>query len=182
MNQTTEIICTVILIHLGISFSLCYQSHLVIQKKNQNHFSPIRVVKNQVIFKDAKFWSTLPTPNGPKSQLLSQGSQNNKSVWIKPPSGWSKLNIDGSAKRNLLAARGVIRSDQGEWTINFSKFIGIGIGKNELVEAWSLFIGLEIANFININKLEIEIDCQEIFNLINRDKNELHPLAILMSN
>lgn len=34
--------------------------------------------------------------------------------WSKPPFELSKLNVDGSTKRNLLAAGGVIISNKGE--------------------------------------------------------------------
>lgn len=64
--------------------------------------------------------------------------------------------------------------------ISFSKFISLG--NMRLAEAWSLFLGLEIAIFIRIQKLKIEIDSQEICNLIKNNTNELHHLTVLISN
>ena len=43
--------------------------------------------------------------------------------WERPPQGWMKLNIDGSAKGNpdLVGCGGVIRDDSGQWIVGFSK-------------------------------------------------------------
>ncbi|KAE8733898.1 hypothetical protein F3Y22_tig00000916pilonHSYRG00217 [Hibiscus syriacus] len=41
-------------------------------------------------------------------------------VWLPPPEGWNKLNTDEKA-----ACGGVIRDMNGQWRIDFKKFIGI---------------------------------------------------------
>lgn len=51
-------------------------------------------------------------------------------------------------KTALLVAGGVIRTDKGEWVIGFAKFIGLRT--IEMVEAWSLQIGLQIAISLQI--------------------------------
>lgn len=94
--------------------------------------------------------------------------------------GWSKLNVDGSSRRNLLGACGVIRSDQGSWVIGFTKFIGIG--NIELAEAWSLYLGLKIASSLHIKSVEIETDCQRIHTLLTEEEKTFHPLCTIISN
>lgn len=89
--------------------------------------SPGKQVKNQILFKVAEFWSSLPQTNS-INQPSDLDSQNNISTWIKPSSERSKLNVDGLAKGNLLAV-GVIRSERGEWIIGYSKFMGLGNSK-----------------------------------------------------
>lgn len=78
-------------------------------------------------------------------------------TWIKSLIGWYKLNIDGLTKTKLLTAKGVIRTDEGEWILRFAKFIGLKT--IEMIEAWSLQISLEITILINIKKIEIEVVC-----------------------
>lgn len=69
-------------------------------------------------------------------------------------------------KTNLLAADKVNRIDRVEWMIGFSKFLGSGT--MNLAEAWPLFLGLEISVTLQIKRIEIEIDSQEIFNLVQK--------------
>lgn len=95
-------------------------------------------------------------------------------AWNKPEHGWHKLNIDGSAK-NFISAGGVLRNHLGLWIIGFGKFIGVG--SCILAETWALFIGLQTTSKHQINKIEIEIDSQELFNLINKDFTNLHPFG-----
>lgn len=85
---------------------------------------------------------------------------------MKPAQGWSKLNTDGSAKSNYIATGGVIRADQDQWTIDFTKFIGIGTSL--MAEAWALFTDLQIANSVKIGKIEIELNNQKLFMLMNK--------------
>lgn len=96
--------------------------------------------------------------------------------------GWCKLNVDGSMKNNILGAGGVIRTDQGVWILGFTKFIGVG--PIDLAEAWALQIGLEIASSLNFRRIEIELDCQEVFNLLLllQFTGDTHPLAIILLN
>lgn len=103
--------------------------------------------------------ASLPDPN----TFVTNNPQSIIDTWKRRAMGWSKLNVNGSAKRNLLGAGGVIKTEQGDWTLGFTKFISIGDAK--LAEAQVLFLGLKIANSLNIKNIEIETDCQQIYTL-----------------
>lgn len=49
-------------------------------------------------------------------------------------------------------------------------------------EAWSLFVGLQIATNLRICKLVTETDCQELFNLMTNAIYDQHPLFVIISN
>lgn len=97
-------------------------------------------------------WSSLSTPTNLNNTIAN--SQTTISAWIKPTQRWSKLNIDGSTKNNYITWWGVIRTDQGESVIGFTKFIGIST--TTMVEAWELFTGIQIATFIKIRKFKLK--------------------------
>lgn len=112
---------------------------------------------------------------------ISNGSHHNSvQPWKKPQLGWYKLNVDGPEKSNLIAMEGVIRSDQGIWITGFGKFLGME--NVDLAKAWSLQIRLQLVSSLNIKKLEIETDFQEIYNLLTCNANEIHSLSIITSN
>lgn len=50
-----------------------------------------------------------------------------------------------------------------------------------MVEAWALLTGLQIANVINISNLEVEIDNQDVYILVNNVYSHNHPFAMLIS-
>lgn len=107
-------------------------------------------------------------------------SQTTTPTWRKLDSGWCKLNVDGSAKNGRIAAEGVVRSEDGRWGMGFTKFLEGGT--TVLVETWALSFGLVIENSLKITKLAIETDSQLVYNLLMKEKNDLHPLAMLISN
>lgn len=82
-------------------------------------------------------------------------------------------------RKILLLLEVLLRSHKSYWILGYGKFIGNG--SNILAEAWALYIGLHVALDINIRKLEIEIDCQELFDLINGPEPDTHPLATLIA-
>ncbi|KAK8672776.1 hypothetical protein V6N13_111137 [Hibiscus sabdariffa] len=45
--------------------------------------------------------------------------------WILPPTGWFKLNCDGSRLPNsgVATCGGVVRNDLGDWIIGYSKML-----------------------------------------------------------
>lgn len=108
--------------------------------------------KNSIKFRAVEYWPSLPIQID--ENRTCSNSQTTNSTWIKSIKGWSKLNIDGSIKDNHLAKGGVIRTEQGEWVVGFTKFIGIG--KPLMAEAWALSTGLEIATHMKITKLKAE--------------------------
>lgn len=46
--------------------------------------------------------------------------------WDKPLSGWFKLNIDGSAREELITGGGIVRNFEGTILAGFSNFYGKG--------------------------------------------------------
>lgn len=100
--------------------------------------------------------------------------------WIPPAAGYFKLNIDGSAQHDDIAAGGVLRDEQGHWITGFLKFLGKGYIL--LAETLSLYIGLKIAIDCKRKKLEIETDSEELFGLISKSNIENHPLSVLICN
>lgn len=73
-----------------------------------------------------------------------------------------------------------MRNDQREWIIGYAKLIRMETV--EMAEAWSLQIGLEIASSLNVKKIEVEMDYEEIYKLLTQNFNDLHPIAIIISN
>lgn len=141
----------------------------------QNLILPDREIKNFILYKAAEYWTSIPSYTNPNNAPTN--SQLSVLAWMKLAQGWSKLNTDGSSKRNIIADEGVIKTYQGQWTIGFTKFIGIG--SCLMAEAWALFTGLQIANSIKLSKIEIKLNNQELFTLINNAKINNNPFSHL---
>lgn len=109
-------------------------------KKSFFTFPLVHKIKNQILFNVVEYWTSPSTSNSTQTQSSLDSSQISVSAWNRPQLGWSKLNVDGFTKMNLLAARGLIRNDMGEWEIGFCKFIGMETPV--MAEAWSLYKGL----------------------------------------
>lgn len=87
--------------------------------------------------------------------------------WTPPPSGWYKLNTDGSVGgiSNRAGAGGLIRDERGTWTSWFSRFVG---STNSLItELWAVREGLQLAKRLNIQNLVVELDALVVVNLLN---------------
>ncbi|XP_042483247.1 uncharacterized protein LOC122063611 [Macadamia integrifolia] len=78
--------------------------------------------------------------------------------WCKPPSGWTKLNVDGSSMGNPGRAGigGVIRNDLGAMIGSFKNFIGIQ--SNYVAEFQALIVCLLMAKKLRVSSLWIESD------------------------
>ncbi|GAU43243.1 hypothetical protein TSUD_241340 [Trifolium subterraneum] len=62
--------------------------------------------------------------------------------WKYPPSGWVKLNTDGSCRKDgRSGCGGVIRGSEGEWIGGFAKFVGRS--NVYVAELWGVFEGLK---------------------------------------
>ena len=63
-------------------------------------------------------YSSSKAPNGRTSKLVR---------WEKPPSGWTKLNMNGASLGNLGVAGcgGIMRDERGNWVVGFARRIGI---------------------------------------------------------
>ena len=93
--------------------------------------------------------------------------------WEKPPRGWVKLNIDGSAMRNLERAGGwgLIKDHDGVWLKGFAR--GIGYINSILPELWVLRDGLLLAKEMRIQQLIIELDALSVAILMNNESENL---------
>lgn len=106
------------------------------------------------------------------------GSSQNKTLiqikWEPPPEGAFKLNIDGAARSNPGEAGigGIIRDHKGNMISAFSK--NIGIASNNKAEVWALYLGIKIANELEITDIIIETDSHFLISCLNR-KGDHHP-------
>ncbi|KAF5449942.1 hypothetical protein F2P56_030338 [Juglans regia] len=90
--------------------------------------------------------------------------------WHKPPSGWFKLNTDGSSLGNPGASGigGVIRNDQGRLMQAFAS--PIGPGTNNKVELLALLTGLRLCKSLHILNVIVEVDSLVIISWWNRGR------------
>uniref|UniRef100_A0A2N9EFE1 Reverse transcriptase domain-containing protein n=1 Tax=Fagus sylvatica TaxID=28930 RepID=A0A2N9EFE1_FAGSY len=103
--------------------------------------------------------------------------------WKPPPSGFLKLNTDGSALGNpgLASVGGLIRDSNGNWVRGFSRFIGTT--NSFAAELWGLRDGLELARKLDIAKLIVEVDAKAVVDIILSENNltlETHPYSALI--
>ncbi|KAK8565298.1 hypothetical protein V6N12_058864 [Hibiscus sabdariffa] len=81
--------------------------------------------------------------------------------WLKTP----RAGVNSTRKSGLAACGGMVRNEDGDWLIGFSKRIGIcSILEAEL---WGLYEDLNAAWSINIRGLLVELDCLETVKLFN---------------
>lgn len=66
----------------------------------------------------------------------------------------------------------------GSW--GFGKFIGNG--SCILAESWTLYTTLHFVLDLNIKKIEIEIDSQELFEVLNALGSDFHPVVMLIND
>ena len=66
--------------------------------------------------------------------------------WQVPEKGRLKLNMDGAASKAMGVAGGggLIRDNQGNWVVDFSK--RIGVTNSFMAEFWALRDGLMLCN------------------------------------
>ena len=78
--------------------------------------------------------------------------------WLKPPTGWMKLNTDGTSLGNLGAAGagGLIRNCFGGWVKGFLR--SVGFATSTTAEFWALRDGLILASQLGIQDIEVELD------------------------
>ena len=80
--------------------------------------------------------------------------------WERPPSGWKKLNTDGSSlgSNGRAGCGGTVRDEHGRWLVGFTKHIGSASAF--VVEMWGLRNGLFLCNNLNIQCLIVEVDAR----------------------
>ncbi|KAL3818097.1 hypothetical protein ACJIZ3_004002 [Penstemon smallii] len=90
--------------------------------------------------------------------------------WIKPGSGWHKLNTDGSVRSNI----------RRDWIAGFSSKLGdVTITQAELLAARE---GLRLAWERRIQRIEIELDSEVVLKMINEADTAIHPLGRIIED
>lgn len=105
--------------------------------------------------------------------------------WKPPPLGFYKLHTDGSARGNpgRASAGGLLRDHNGAWIGSFSR--DIGYTHSMAAELWGLRDGLMLARTLNINKIMIEVDAQNVLNMVkpfSAPANHTHPYINLIND
>uniref|UniRef100_A0A2N9G7T7 RNase H type-1 domain-containing protein n=1 Tax=Fagus sylvatica TaxID=28930 RepID=A0A2N9G7T7_FAGSY len=85
--------------------------------------------------------------------------------WSPPPTGFVKLNSDGSALGNpgSAGAGGVLQDCSGKWISGFAPHIGFTT--SFVAELWGLRDGLMLARQLDVSKIVIEIDAKSLIQL-----------------
>lgn len=101
--------------------------------------------------------------------------------WSKPPTGFFKLNIDGTRQGSSgkIGAGGIIRCSSGNWINGFDA--NLGVGEVLDAETWGLFHGLKLAVSCNIENLQVESDSAIWVKLMLHSDITMHPLGSLLA-
>jgi len=152
-----------------------HRNTVVFKKKILNSSQII----NLALFNATEFYCNTPHSCSQSSTLTHH--TRSSITWQRPPNNFLKLNVDGSAKNNLVGAGGILRDSLGNWVAGFSAFIGFG---NSLsAELWGIFKGIELAISLNCKNLIVETDSQVSKNLITTDTSlSHHPFSTLIEN
>ncbi|KAK2649746.1 hypothetical protein Ddye_017235 [Dipteronia dyeriana] len=83
-------------------------------------------------------------------------------TWSRPPSGWIKLNCDGSCRNNPGSSRGrgILWDIDGNFKAAFSTHFGIGT--NNRVELKAMLEGIQLCKSLFFSKVIIESDSKLI--------------------
>lgn len=94
--------------------------------------------------------------------------------WCLPPENKFKVNVDGSVRRNLAAAGGLIRDDKGNWILGFVE--GSDNCSVLMTEILAIRKGLKFAWERHLPLVIIESDSSQAVELINGfpDPNHSH--------
>ncbi|CAA7019270.1 unnamed protein product [Microthlaspi erraticum] len=100
--------------------------------------------------------------------------------WMRPISGWVKLNTDGTSRGNpgLASAGGVLRDDSGSWVRGFA--LNIGACTAPLAELWGVYYGLLIAWEGRAQRVELEVDSEMVVGFLQTGISESNPLSFLV--
>ena len=88
--------------------------------------------------------------------------------WNKPPTGWVKLNTDGTMYGNpvKVGGGGILRSSSGDWIGGFVR--KMGSTSSTVAELWALKDGLTMAKQMGIENICIKMDAEFIVQLVSR--------------
>ncbi|XP_040987723.1 uncharacterized protein LOC121235443 [Juglans microcarpa x Juglans regia] len=92
--------------------------------------------------------------------------------WSKPPSGWIKLNCNGSCPNNPGSSEGggILRDMDGNFKVAFSAHFGLGT--NNKAELRAILEGIRLCKSLYFSKIIIESDSKLIvdwFRLLNEE-------------
>lgn len=116
-----------------------------------------------------------PTPSN-----VNLGMSHIKVGWQPPPTGWLKLNTDGSVKdTGKLAAYGdLLRNEFGGFVDGFSCNLGsCSIMPTELLGVWN---GLMLAKDRGVDRIIIEVDSISVIHFIDNNCDLSHPCALIV--
>ncbi|XP_058082449.1 uncharacterized protein LOC131230561 [Magnolia sinica] len=87
--------------------------------------------------------------------------------WAKPPSGWVKVNVDGSACENpgLSGGGGIYRRDDGRFVLAFSS--AYGVGSNNQAEIRAIYDGIILCLDRGFSKIIVETDLKVAARLLS---------------
>lgn len=100
--------------------------------------------------------------------------------WWQPEEGWIKLNSDGASRGedNQVGCGGLLRDSTETWVLGYTRKFGVCNAIQ--VEAWGMWIGVNLARQRDITKLVVESDSKTpvdmMYNSTEDDRN--HPTLI----
>ncbi|KAH0719717.1 hypothetical protein KY290_004632 [Solanum tuberosum] len=98
--------------------------------------------------------------------------------WSFPPSGYIKINVDGSFMPNsgLAGYGGIARDDRGRWLGGFVGRLGVVTKSCLTAELWAIHGGLTVAKNFNLTNVIIETDSKvALMLMIKREAVNNHP-------
>ncbi|KAK4284609.1 hypothetical protein QN277_001415 [Acacia crassicarpa] len=100
-------------------------------------------------------------------------------VWMKPPSDWMKLNVDGAVALSSSRAGcgGLLRDSGGVWYCGFSKELGTCDAFT--AEQWAMIEGLTLSWDLGIRKLILESDALDLVQLLAEEASTSVNLLLL---
>ena len=146
--------------------------------KNRNMVVFNRRVPNQNLSKEImnqslEFFYCVQSPRSPSLKALRAIQ------WEKPPTGWKKLNTNGSCLNgsDRTGCGGLVRDEHGSWIGGFTRYIGST--NSFIAELWGLKEGLLLCYNLNIDFLLVEVVAQAVVEIFKNDSyvnNAISPL------
>jgi ribonuclease HI len=102
-------------------------------------------------------------------------------VWLKPPQGWAKLNVDGAwATADHTGGTGIVlRDEEGNITVTRCRFLQ-NCGSPLEAEVTACIDGLALALERTTKPIIMESDCLEAVSMINNESTNRSEVAALI--
>ncbi|XP_050242423.1 uncharacterized protein LOC126691393 [Quercus robur] len=102
--------------------------------------------------------------------------------WERPPTGWKKLNTDGSrlGGSDRAGCGGLVRDEHGEWVAGFTRHIGST--SSFIAELWGLREGLLLCCNLNIESLMVELDAQAVVDVLKNNAYENNVVSPILDD